>query len=569
MPNATTFLDEIGIPLSRATFIVVDLETTGTSALKNRVTEIGAVAVRGGQILSEFETFVDPGEPIPASITALTGITTSMVYGAPSEDVALRSLLDWARILAVDPQKTHGTHGKKPDVKVTGLDPVWVAHNARFDLGFLKRIAAENHVQFPAWQVVDTVKLARRALTRDEVPNNKLDTLATFFRSPVLTRHRALEDARATADVLHGLFERMASMGVTHVSDLASAADPVPAARRARSHLADRLSAGPGCYQFISHAGQTLYVGTAMNVRRRVRSYFTAAENRRRIGEMVDLSARVSEVRCVSALEAAVMEMRLIEELDPPYNRRSKRQSQRPWIMLTDRPHTRLQVKRRIKTEQMDHALGPFPSQKAAGRAIEAMETIYPLTTSAISYPQRIPTQALNAEAEAEIRKILTGHTREFFTLALGQLRELAEKEQFELAASYRDRLLAVFQAACRRETLLSLAANPEIIAAAPTDNNGWEIAVIRYGRLAAIGIAEGAIDPLALAEALKDDAERVPCPEIALGATPAEETEILGKWVFAPGTRLIEVADSPIALASSIDSARAFSEVFRPETED
>src|SRR5699024_6499157 len=126
---------------------------------------------------------------------------------------------------------------------------------------------------------------------------------ARLFHSPVAPDHRALTDARATVDVMHGLFERLGSLGVTHVHDLTTAADPVPPARRRKVHLAQTLPTGPGVYLFTGPGGEILYVGTAKNLRRRVRQYFTSAPDRRRIGEMVDLAARVEVVECPTALE--------------------------------------------------------------------------------------------------------------------------------------------------------------------------------------------------------------------------------------------------------------------------
>src|SRR5699024_2824521 len=174
-------------------------------------------------------------------------------------------------------------------------DAVLVAHNARFDVGFLKANAARLDLPWPRPMVVDTLALARRVVTRDEAPNHKLGTLAALFHAQVAPDHRALTDARATVDVLHGLFARMSSLGLTHVEDLATASDPVPPARRRKATLADDLPTCPGVYLFLGPRREVLYVGTATNLRRRVRSYFTAAEKRSRIGEMVDLATAVRD----------------------------------------------------------------------------------------------------------------------------------------------------------------------------------------------------------------------------------------------------------------------------------
>ena len=183
-------LDELGTALGDVTFVVVDLETTGGSPATAAITEIGAVKVRGGQVLGELQTLVNPGAPIPAFIAVLTGITDRMVSQAPSIETALASFLEFAG------------------------GSVLVAHNAPFDISFLQAAAQQTGHPWPGFRVVDTAHLARQVVTRDEAPNRKLGTLARLFGSPTTPDHRALTDARATVDVLHGLLERVGSVGV-------------------------------------------------------------------------------------------------------------------------------------------------------------------------------------------------------------------------------------------------------------------------------------------------------------------------------------------------------------------
>src|SRR6187402_1348746 len=189
--------DELGRPLREMTFCVVDLETTGGSAAAgSMITEIGAVKVRGGEVLGEFQTLVNPHTAIPPFIAVLTGITNSMVADAPSIESALPAFLEFA----------------------SGC--VLVAHNAPFDVGFLKYFNERQGRAWPAFEVVDTAKLARRVITRDDAPNCKLSSLARVFRSTTTPNHRALSDARATVDVLHGLMERVGALGVHTIEDL-------------------------------------------------------------------------------------------------------------------------------------------------------------------------------------------------------------------------------------------------------------------------------------------------------------------------------------------------------------
>ena len=186
--------------LSETTFIVVDLETTGGSPFAGAViTEIGAVKVRGGIVQEEFKTFVNPLSPIPDFITELTGITDEMVRLSPIIDEVLPEFITFC-----------------------GLEDeaVLVAHNAPFDISFLKAAAKELECPWPKYEVIDTARLARQLLTRDEVINCKLGTLAEFSNTAGIPTHRALDDARTTTEVMHRLFERLGSFGVENFEDL-------------------------------------------------------------------------------------------------------------------------------------------------------------------------------------------------------------------------------------------------------------------------------------------------------------------------------------------------------------
>jgi DNA polymerase III epsilon subunit family exonuclease len=187
-------------PLSEITFIVLDLETTGASPANGcAITEIGAIAVRGGEILEEFSTFVNPQVPLPEYIINLTGITDEMLVGAPLIDQAFPDFI--------------GFINRHKDVHL-------VAHNAPFDLGFLKAAAAALSHDWPKYEVIDTVKLARRVIDRSEILNYKLGTLSQFFDTKALPNHRALDDVKTTVEVLHRLIERLAGFEVFSISQL-------------------------------------------------------------------------------------------------------------------------------------------------------------------------------------------------------------------------------------------------------------------------------------------------------------------------------------------------------------
>ena len=193
-------IKELGRPLVATTFVVLDLETSGGAPhLGAHITEIGAVKVRGGEVLGKFQTFINPGTPIPAFITALTGITDEMVSSSPRIAEAFPVLLEFL--------------GSESET-------VFVAHNAPFDLSFLKAAAKGSEYRWPKFTIIDTAKLARRVLSRDEVPDCKLGTLAEFFNATVRPTHRALDDALATVDVLHALIGGVGSLGIATLEEL-------------------------------------------------------------------------------------------------------------------------------------------------------------------------------------------------------------------------------------------------------------------------------------------------------------------------------------------------------------
>lgn len=194
--------------LGETTFVVLDLETSGSSPKTgSAITEIGAVKVRGGVVIATFQSFIDPGHALHPRITELTGITDEMLVGAPTIDAVLPQLFEFL--------------GSEEET-------VFVAHNAPFDLSFLKAAAEIHQYPWPAYRVIDTVKAARFVLTKDDVINYRLGTLAEYFQTQISPTHRALDDAMATVDVLHGVIERMGTFGITTIGAMMNASTSRP-----------------------------------------------------------------------------------------------------------------------------------------------------------------------------------------------------------------------------------------------------------------------------------------------------------------------------------------------------
>jgi len=551
--------DELGSPLREVTFVVVDLETTGGSAQACDITEIGAVKVRGGEVLAEFQTLVNPGATIPPFIAVLTGITDAMVAGSPRLDQALPAFLEFSR------------------------GAVLVAHNAPFDLGFLRAGCERLGLTWPAPDSVDTARLARRVLTRDEAPNCKLSTLAPLFRSTTTPNHRALSDARATVDVLHGLIARLGGLGVHSLEELRTFSSQVSPQLRRKRHLADALPAAPGVYLFRDSRGRVLYVGKSTNLRGRVRQYFTASENRTRMAEMVGLAERVDPVVCSTPLEAEVRELRLIAEHTPRYNRRSTRPDKAIWVKLTVEAFPRLSTVRKVLDDGAVY-LGPFGRAATAELAVAAVHEALPLRQCTKRISPRLPSGAcvlaemgrcgapclgpdLGESVEdyaahtGAYRTAIAGDPSTVVDALTGRIAALAGSERFEDAAAQRDRLTAFVRAASRLQRLSALTRVPQLVAARPTADLGWEVAVVRSGRLVAAGTIPRGAHPAPYVDAMVATAETVLAGPGPLPAATAEEVECVLRWLDQPGTRLVRLEGTWASPAFGAGGRRAWLE--------
>jgi DNA polymerase-3 subunit epsilon len=564
-------LDELGTPLADVTFVVVDLETTGGAPAEGGITEIGAVKVRGGQVLGEFQTLVNPGAPIPPFVSVLTGIGNATVASAPRIEGVLPAFLEFA------------------------AGAVLVAHNAPYDVGFLKGACERTGHTWPKPAVVDTAHLARQVVRSDEAGNRRLGTLARLFNSPVTPNHRALTDARATVDVLHALLERVGNLGVHSLEELRSFSSQVPAATRRKRNLADDLPNAPGVYLFKDDRGRVLYVGTSVDIRTRVRSYFTAAEHRTRMREMVALATSVTPVVCLTALEARVRELRLIAEHNPPYNRRSRYPERVPWVKLTAETFPRLSVVRQVRPDGATY-LGPFGSVRTAELAVAALHEAFRLRQCSPKLPRRPRPGAsaclladlgrcgapcIGRQSVADYRAIadaaraaITADAGGVVAAVLARAQKLADRHEFEDAAAYRDRMVAFVRGAARVQRLAPIAAMPELIGALRGEAGGWEFVLVRYGRLAGTALCPPGRDVRPELEALRATGAVVPPPPPPLPAAHPEETEQILRWLEQPGVRLVDaegawscpvsgaaryaamLADEPARLAATVPPA-------------
>lgn len=537
-------LDSFGPLLADTTFVVVDLETTGASPrIGAGITEIGAIKVRGGQVLGEFATLVNPGEPIPAFISVLTGITDAMVASAPRITTVLPAFLEFCG----------------------STDTVLVAHNAPFDIGFLSAAAREQGLTFPKFAVVDTARLARQVISRDEARNCKLATLAALFRSDTTPNHRALDDAKATVDVLHGLIARLGNLGIRTLADLTTFSSRITPSQKKKKHLAENIPPVPGVYIFKDAKGESLYVGTSRNLRSRVRSYFTAAEQRRRITEMLGYAESIETITCATTLEAQIHELRLISSSKPRYNRRSRNPERVSWIRLTDELFPRLSIVRDPTTlEDNSGWCGPFSSRLEAQLTIEAIyETVaVRQCTPRITFASQKRGHACilfdlhkcdapcigNTSTEQyrlHVDKVINAlhHDASVVTSTLRErMAQLADLQRYEDAAATRDRLGAFARGVARGQRLRALTRIPWLIAARPRELGGWDFALIQHGRLSAATLAQTNATVRDALDQLKNKVAAITPGSGVVPCASYEESELLLRWLEQPNTRLVEI---------------------------
>jgi DNA polymerase-3 subunit epsilon len=433
-PIQTTL--ELGVPLSEVTFCVVDLETTGGSPTDDAITEIGAVKYRAGERLGSFRTLVNPRQPIPPYIAHLTGIDDHLVSSEPPIEHVLPTFLEFFR------------------------GSVFVAHNARFDFGFLN--ANCDVLEYPPLPgpPVCTARLARRVVWPD-VPNVRLQTLANYFRTRAKPTHRALDDAETCGEVLHGLLDLGGRLGILTMGDLQEAVRARGRPNFGKIALAESLPHAPGVYLFRGRDERVLYVGKANDLRSRVKSYFYGDE-RKRIVNLLDEVRSVDGIRCDGELEALVVEARLIRRHEPKYNRRGKTWRRGAYLALDlSEAWPRLKVVHTAKPDDGRVYLGPFGNSARARLAKEALEETVPIRrcTTSMGATTRFAPCALadmgrcvapcNGRTDPERYGELVRWLVSSLSTSPGELLEalerrmtsLADAERYEEAASVRDRL--------------------------------------------------------------------------------------------------------------------------------
>ena len=332
--------------VGRRDFVFVDLETTGGNASRHRIIEIGVVQWDQDGAVHEWSTLVNPGVHIPAGIEAFTGITNEMVADAPSFEAVHRELLS----------------------RLAGR--VFVAHNARFDYGFVRAELLRLDIRFTA-KVLCTVKLSRRLFP--EHPKHNLDAVMARHGVACAARHRALGDAKVLHDLMGIWQRRFDGARLSDVIEEILKETVLPS--QLPSTLADDLPESPGIYRFHGESDALLYVGKSRNIRQRVLEHFAASHRSSAEERLARLVRRVSWTETAGELGALLLECQAIKTEQPIHNRRL-RQTEPAWTVLLETSGSspaRLGIHDidAVSDEQRREAYGLYKDRRTAQHAME------------------------------------------------------------------------------------------------------------------------------------------------------------------------------------------------------
>jgi DNA polymerase III epsilon subunit family exonuclease len=484
------------LPLEAARFVVVDLETTGLRPGQARICEIGAVRVEGLTPAGTFETLVDPGTRLPAIVSSLTGILDADLVGAPGPAAAVRRFLEFAG------------------------DAVLVAHNARFDVGFLNREVEHLTGRRLAVPVVDTVGLARRLLA-GRVARASLASLSYFFGTSAQPCHRALPDAEATAEILVALIGLAQERGAETVADLCRLS--APKARRVyeKRSLAFGAPTRPGVYLFRGPGDQVLYVGRARDLRARLRSYFRSDRQRPAVEAALGAVERIEWRVLGSELEAALEELRLLRELRPPANARGARPDR--YLYLKQKGDS-------FSVTSEPGGFGPIRSRRRAELAARALAGATPRELALLTSGGPLP----------RLRS---------------KLRDLSEALRYEDAARLRDRIAALERVIAGLAELERLRAAEICLVVPAQDESCRKAFFVARGRVAAVRTLPAG--PGAALE-LEAGAAEARAAQVSFAPEDADELLLVGSFLRRPPPELTILRFADIANGYAFRDGRA-----------
>ncbi|WP_084658198.1 exonuclease domain-containing protein [Thermogemmatispora onikobensis] len=543
--------------LQQLDFVVLDSETTGLRAGRDRIIELGAWRLQGEQLRGQFHSLVNPGRPVPAAIVRLTGIDEQALAEAPPIEVVLPELLRFC----------------------AGAIPV--GHNLDFDLHFLAYEAAPLKVRLPL-EGIDVLTLARRLLPDQR--HFSLVALARRLHVPLTTPHRALADAKATALIFVKLLQLARQEGITTYGELQRSLWPTLSwqeerspeqarqlSRPERSAIARKsLSGGlwlnpawrrtfpaqPGVYLMKDGAGQVLYVGKARCLKTRLASYYHHRPGvRPRIDSLLQ-QVQVIETRPLgSELEALLVESQLIKELQPPYNIQLRDYEHYPFLQIdVQHPFPRLAITHAPGAEGARY-LGPFRSERSLTLTLELLQRLFPLATCNRPLPpEGTPSApclryhlgrclapctgqldpARYQPLIEEVCAFLAGERPELLVHVRRQMEEAAQALHYERAALLRDMLQSAEEVLISQRLISSAVTSNNLLIAYPSAWEGHnEIFLIRHGRLLELQrVPHEEQATRQVLDRLLTRAATLPTPPATVGQAEIDQIMIISRWL-------------------------------------
>ncbi len=511
-----------------ADFVVVDLETTGLEPDHARILEIAAVRVKGNTVIDTFEQLVNPESKVPWQITNLTGIMTNDIVGQPIIADVLPRFIEFLG------------------------DAIFVAHNVRFDWGF---IAAEiSRAGLPSLknQKLCTVRIARRLLRG--LKSKSLESLIHHFRIHSEDHHRALIDAIATQEVFAKLLLMLERQHeITTLEELLnyqySSYNKSSAERKRldhiREHYLKNLPDSPGVYHMRRKDGKLLYIGKARVLRDRVRSYFAGTENHaKHIRAMIGQVHEIQWTDTETELEALLLESRLIKEYIPPFNKAGRKHRNRVFLRLGDISDSGwITLIQHIRADGARH-YGPMATRKEATYLAQILVSLYGASPSGF---QSLEGKGVGLEASRIggplteegfecVSAFLEGKDTSAFTLLERRMKEYSQVKEYEQAAQIRDEL----------EFMTSIHSRPNFLripllkrtgVVIHTFNATAEVHFIAYGFPIAHIVWPSSSKILDTAKTMFK--KRVLHPPDRLSMQQVDAITILGSWMFKERGRI------------------------------
>jgi DNA polymerase-3 subunit epsilon len=351
--------DFLKTPVTKANFCVVDVETTGLSALKNRIIEIGIVKISQMKITDKFHSFINPRTSIPAFITSLTGISDEDVADAPAFDDIVFKVRDFIS------------------------DNLIVGHNLSFDIGFINHEFLLSGVEPPASHQICTLKLSRNLFP--DLKSKSLNSVSSHLRIRNESAHRALADAETTAKIFLKISKKIKTNNKSLlISDLINLqnVNQVKSQVLARKPKLenDLLSVpnNPGIYFFLNSKNEIIYVGKAKSLRDRVKSYFTLNASRK-AKKIINQAARVKVEVTNTELTALLTEAEAIKILNPKYNSFLKDYGSKYFIVVNkNKAFSDLAISNNFNFDGNDY-FGLFLSRRKAAKLVEIINKTFQL----------------------------------------------------------------------------------------------------------------------------------------------------------------------------------------------